>query len=69
MTHSAAPAPSDFDFETIGGKNIKIRFIWNANPGSNPTWEQAFSADGGATWETNWIMEFERRGGSASLTD
>ena len=25
-----------------------------------PRWEQAFSADGGGTWETNWIMDFTR---------
>jgi hypothetical protein len=25
-------------------------------------WEQAFSTDGGATWETNWIAEFTRTG-------
>jgi hypothetical protein len=24
-------------------------------------WEQAYSADGGKTWETNWIMEFTRQ--------
>ena len=23
-------------------------------------WEQAFSEDGGQTWETNWIMESTR---------
>jgi hypothetical protein len=23
-------------------------------------WEQAFSDDGGKTWEVNWIMEFRR---------
>src|SRR6185437_12570994 len=23
-------------------------------------WEQAFSGDGGKTWETNWTTEFER---------
>src|SRR5262249_21331994 len=29
-----------------------------------PRWEQAFSIDGGRTWETNWIMEFAKRRGS-----
>ena len=41
---------------------ISIRFTWNARPGGNPTWEQAFSSDDGASWETNWTMEFVRSG-------
>ena len=45
--------------DTLDGKPIEIRFIWNHSPGSNPTWEQAFSADAGITWETNWTMVFE----------
>jgi hypothetical protein len=28
--------------------------------GGSPEWEQAFSADGGKTWETNWTMTFAR---------
>lgn len=46
--------------DTLNGISINVRFIWNATPNGNPTWEQAFSADGGATWETNWTMEFVR---------
>lgn len=46
--------------DTLNGAPIKVRFIWNANPGSNPIWEQAFSPDSGSTWETNWTMEFSR---------
>jgi hypothetical protein len=25
-----------------------------------PRWEQAFSPDGGQSWETNWKMTFRR---------
>ena len=46
--------------DVLDGRPIRVRFLWRTNPGSNPTWEQAFSADGGTTWETNWTMEFER---------
>jgi hypothetical protein len=49
-----------FADDSLAGRPIKVRFTWNTNPGGHPTWEQAFSADGGATWETNWVMEFQR---------
>jgi hypothetical protein len=47
----------DDDFE---GRPIRIRFLWSNITPAGARWEQAFSADAGATWETNWIMEFER---------
>jgi hypothetical protein len=46
--------------DTLDGVPIQVRFIWLTRDASHPRWEQAFSADGGATWETNWIMEFSR---------
>ena len=46
--------------DTLRGAPIDVRFIWKANPGGSPTWEQAFSPDAGRTWETNWTMEFLR---------
>ncbi|MEO6799699.1 MAG: hypothetical protein ABI178_07170 [Rhodanobacter sp.] len=46
---------------TQNGRQVRVRFIWNANPDGNPQWKQAFSADGGDTWETNWVMEFLRQ--------
>ena len=49
-----------FANDSLDGKPIQVRFTWNANPGGNPVWEQAFSGDGGTTWETNWVMEFAR---------
>ena len=44
--------------DRLDGRPIRVRFIWRRNPGSLPTWEQAFSADQGESWETNWTMEF-----------
>ena len=40
------------------GRPIKVRFIWSGTKTRTPRWEQAFSVDGGETWETNWIMDF-----------
>ena len=46
--------------EIFEGRHIYSRFIWSKITASFCQWEQAFSEDGGKTWETNWIMEFER---------
>jgi NIPSNAP len=45
--------------DNFKGKPIRVRFLWT-NLTANPRWEQAFSDDGGKSWETNWIMEFVR---------
>jgi hypothetical protein len=37
-----------------------VRFTWSGAATPTPRWEQAFSGDEGATWETNWIMDFTR---------
>jgi hypothetical protein len=48
------------DQEEFGGRQILVRFsIWNITPDSAQS-EQAFSADGGKTWETNWINRYTR---------
>ena len=46
--------------EVFEGQHIYNRFIWSKITAKSCQWEQAFSIDGGRTWETNWIMEFER---------
>jgi len=46
--------------EVFEGRHIYNRFIWSKITQTSCQWEQAFSSDGGKTWETNWIMEFER---------
>jgi hypothetical protein len=49
-----------FGDDTLDGKPIRIRFLWSHITPAGARWEQAFSGDGGATWETNWIMDFVR---------
>ncbi len=46
--------------DTFEGKPILMRFTWTRTETASPKWEQAFSSDNGATWETNWTMEFTR---------
>jgi hypothetical protein len=50
-----------YDQETFRGRSIYVRYIWSRITPTSCQWEQAFSADGGQTWETNWIMEFTRQ--------
>lgn len=49
-----------FGDDTHEGQAVRVRFLWTPLAPDAARWEQAFSADGGATWETNWIMEFDR---------
>jgi hypothetical protein len=48
--------------DTFEGKPIKVRFLWSGITPTACRWEQSFSADGGKTWEVNWVMENERVG-------
>ena len=49
-----------FADDVFEGKPIRVRFRWDARDPVAPLWEQAFSPDGGAHWETNWVMRFSR---------
>jgi Protein of unknown function (DUF1579) len=46
--------------DTLRGKPVRLRFIWSGITANTCHWEQALSADGGKTWETNWTMDFTR---------
>ena len=46
--------------DVFEGRPIRVRFIWSEITGRSARWEQAFSPDGGATWEVNWVMRFTR---------
>jgi hypothetical protein len=44
-----------FDQETYRNRAILVRYLWSEIKEDSWRWEQAFSVDGGKTWETNWI--------------
>ena len=46
--------------DTFEGRPILVRFTWSGVTTPTPRWEQAFSDDGGKTWETNWVMDMTR---------
>jgi hypothetical protein len=46
--------------DTFDGRPIRVRFVWSKITPTSCHWEQAFSTDGGARWETNWVMDFKR---------
>lgn len=46
--------------DTLRDRPVKVRFQWSQITPTSAHWEQAFSPDGGATWETNWRMDFTR---------
>jgi len=48
--------------DVFDGRPILVRFVWSQTTTPTPRWEQAFSADGGETWESNWVMEFSAAG-------
>ncbi len=49
-----------FTKNTFNGRPIIVRYIWSDITPNSAKWQQAFSDDGGTTWETNWVMEFHR---------
>jgi hypothetical protein len=46
--------------DTLNGKPIMVRFVWSKTTTNSPHFEQAYSGDGGETWEVNWITDQTR---------
>lgn len=49
-----------FDQETFNGRTILVRFVWSDITLDSHHVEQAFSDDGGKTWEPNFIANLTR---------
>lgn len=50
-----------YDHELHKDIPVISRFRWTSDGPNAARWEQAFSPDGGQTWETNWTADFTRR--------
>ncbi|HEV2867103.1 MAG TPA: hypothetical protein VGX37_11375, partial [Allosphingosinicella sp.] len=49
-----------YDQEQFGGRAVLVRFVITRTGPDTAHFEQAFSDDGGRTWETNWIADDTR---------
>jgi hypothetical protein len=49
-----------FDQEPFDGRMILVRNVWKEITPTSCVFEQAFSDDGGKTWEVNWIAKDTR---------
>lgn len=49
-----------FDEEPINGRQVLVRYQWSRITANSAHFEQAFSEDGGKTWEVNWITDQTR---------
>ncbi len=47
--------------DTLNGRSILVRFVWSDITPDSHHVEQAFSDDGGKTWEPNFIADLTRR--------
>ncbi len=49
-----------YDQEQWKGRAILVRYVWSDISPQSARMEQSFSADGGKSWEVNWICELSR---------
>ncbi|MDE1145614.1 MAG: hypothetical protein PW843_03205 [Azospirillaceae bacterium] len=48
------------DHDPLLGREVAVRAVWSRISATAAQWEQAWSADQGRTWETNWTLAFTR---------
>jgi hypothetical protein len=63
MTGGFSNGRGEFHGEEIReGRSVLVRHVYNHGRDDPLTcrWEQALSVDGGKSWETNWMIEFQR---------
>jgi len=45
---------------TVDERPARLRFVWADLTATAARWEQSLSRDAGASWERNWIMDYQR---------
>jgi hypothetical protein len=51
--------------ELMDGRTVGVRFLFSDVEADSFQLEQAFSDDGGESWEANWIAKFQRVQGTS----
>ena len=49
--------------DVVAGAEADVRFDWHVDAPGRARWRQSFSHDSGATWTTDFTMDFVRTGG------
>jgi hypothetical protein len=54
--------------DNTDGKGTLVRYVWSQITPTSAHFEQAFSEDGGKSWDTNWISDMARLGDAEDPT-
>jgi len=57
-----------YALDSIDGKSIFVRYVWSKITANSVHFEQAFSEDGGRTWDVNWISDMTREADTSANT-
>ena len=51
-----------YEQDNSDGKGTLVRYVWSRITATSAHFEQAFSEDGGKSWDVNWISDMQRLG-------
>jgi hypothetical protein len=57
-----------YEQDNSDGKSVLVRYVWSKITSTSAHFEQAYSEDGGKTWDVNWISDMARLGDAEDAT-